>query len=95
MLKTIFIITICFCLWALFRIVLTGKLVSMIKDAEPKQWVSVLCAFLRKRAERNLLITFMVTEAGLIGLLPSLLKARVRIETLMLSLVGLLPIRIG
>lgn len=81
MLIAILIIVLCLILWALFRVGLTGKLVSMIKDADPKQWVSVLYAFLRKRAERNLLITFMVTEAGLIGVLPSFLKARVRIET--------------
>lgn len=56
-------------------------LVSMIKDAEPRQWGYVLTGFLHKRAERSLLISFIGAEASLVGFLPAWLNGRVRIET--------------
>ena len=57
-------------------------LVSMIEDAEPRQWGYVLTGFLYKRAERSLLISFIGAEASLVGFLPAWLNGRVRIETL-------------
>lgn len=78
---TILLLLACFILWALFRIGLTGKLVVMIKDANLKQWGDVLSSFLRKRAERKLLLAFMGMEVGLIGFSPSLVNSRVHIET--------------
>ena len=80
-LSVIIISLTCFILWALFRIGLTGKIVSIIKDTEPSLWVNVLTRFLHKRAERNLLLVFIGAETGLVGFLPAWLNGHVRIET--------------
>lgn len=56
----------------------TGALLLLVKEmrrAHWKEWSNVLFAFLQRRSERNLLVTFMTMEVGLAGVIPQLTKA--------------------
>ena len=44
-----------------------------------KDWVHIIITFFKKRAERNLFLTFMATEASFAGVLPQILKAQATI----------------
>ena len=65
-------------------IIKTGILFLLVKEmrkAHWKEWKNVLLAYLQRRSERNLLITFMTVEAGLAGVVPQLAKMVLVLKT--------------
>lgn len=60
---------------AAIKTVVMFLLVKEMRNAHWKEWYNVLIAYLQRRSERNLLITFMSMEVGLAGIVPQLAKA--------------------
>ena len=63
-------------LYVVIRIVPFVVVVKGIQRVNYKDWLHIIITFVRKRAERNLFLTFMATEASLAGVLPQILKAQ-------------------
>jgi len=77
----IIIITIVFAfiLWNVIRIMSLVVVVKKIRRVNKKDWLPIMTAFFKKRAERKLFLIFMATEAGLAGVLPQIMKANATI----------------
>lgn len=77
----IIIITIVFAfiLWYVIRIMSLVVVVKKIRRVNKKDWLPIMTAFFKKRAERKLFLIFMATEAGLAGVLPQIMKANATI----------------
>lgn len=61
--------------WTIIKSSALFLLVKEMRTAHWKEWINVLLAFLQRRSERNLLVTFMTMEVGLAGVIPQLAKA--------------------
>ena len=66
-------------LYVVIRIVPFVVVVKEIRRVNYKDWVHIIITFFKKRAERNLFLTFMATEASIAGVLPQILKAQATI----------------
>lgn len=80
----ILIIILLFITPVVFVAVKTGVLFLLVKEmrnAHWKEWFNVLIAYLQRRSERNLLVTFMAMEVGLAGIVPQLAKAMLIYKT--------------
>ena len=66
-------------LYVVIRIVPFVVVVKEIQRVNYKDWLHIIITFFRKRAERNLFLTFMATEASLAGVLPQILKTQATI----------------
>lgn len=66
-------------LYVVIRIVPFVVVVKEIQRVNYKDWLHIIITFFRRRAERNLFLTFMATEASLAGVLPQILKAQATI----------------
>ena len=66
-------------LYVVIRIVPFVVVVKEIQRVNYKDWLHIIITFFRKRAERNLFLTFMATETSLAGVLPQILKAQATI----------------
>lgn len=79
----IIIVTIIFAvvLWVVIRALSLDAVVKDIRKLNLKEGFHILVGFLKKRSERKLFLEFMLTEAGLAGVLPQIMKIHASVVT--------------